>query len=80
MPVGYCRELGIPVLLYIDDRLIGEFQGKGIQESSVSAARRSLYIMCQILVRLCYFLNLDKRVLVPSQSIKFLGMICDSSV
>ena len=26
VPVSYCRNLGVPMLLYIDDRFIGQWQ------------------------------------------------------
>ena len=79
IPIGYCRSFGVPALLYIDDRLLGEFGGgRKSEHGDITAANRSLYILCQVLVRLGYFLNLGKCVLTPTQSIKFLGMICDS--
>lgn len=40
------------MLLYIDDRLKGEFQSTGIQESGVSAARRSLHVSDSCKIRL----------------------------
>ena len=80
VPVSYCRELGVPVLLYIDDRLIGEClqeSGSGGGDDEV-AALRGLFIVCQVMTRLGYYLNLEKCNLKPSRSLKFLGMICDS--
>lgn len=34
--------------------------------------------MCQVLISLGYYLNLDKCVFDPTQNLKFLGLICDS--
>ena len=77
--MSHCRSLGVAGLLYIDDRLIPEWKGDGMQNIDAYAlAFKSLYIVCQILVRLGYFLNLAKCVLVPTRCLKFLGMLCDS--
>ena len=49
-PISYCRQLGVPCLLYIDDRMLSEFLDK--QKSLVGSkhsALRSLFITCQVL-------------------------------
>ena len=80
VPIGYCRSLGVPSLLYIDDRLVCEFKSSKVKSDggSVELAKKSLYILCQVLIRLGYFLNLDKCCFEPTTCLKFLGMFCDS--
>ena len=45
---------------------------------AVEKAKLANYLVCQILVRLRYFINLDKTVVLPSQTSVFLGFILDS--
>ena len=73
--VSPCRKLGVPCLLYIDDRMLSEWQAKFGEEGSrgVLACMMSLYIVCQVLIRLGYFLNLKKCVFKPTQCLKFWG-------
>ena len=66
-----CRELWVPCLQYIDDRLMGEVIGK--DEEGFKKAKKALYITCELLIRLGYFIGLSKSVFVPCQFIKFLG-------
>ena len=62
---------------YIDDRLVEEV--REIQNISGSKrAKIANYLVCQVLVRLGYFLNLDKTVFTPTQVPVFLGFIIDS--
>lgn len=77
--MSYCRSLGVPVLLYIDDRLVPYWKG-GSQERTgpFYLAVKGLYIVCQVLVKINNFVNLDKCVLKPAQCLKFLEMLCDS--
>ena len=87
---GYCRLMGVPCLQYIDDRWIGAFmQSMSIGGSKTQGtinvfekekrALRSLYIVCEVLIRLGYFINILKSVFIPVQLIKFLGMLVDSN-
>ncbi|VDI64552.1 Hypothetical predicted protein, partial [Mytilus galloprovincialis] len=77
--MSYCRSLGVPGLLYIDDRLVPEWKGDSTDKADpYYLALKGLYIVCQVLVRLGYFLNLTKCVLTPTKCLKFLGMLCDS--
>ena len=79
IPISFCRGLGVPALLYIDDQLICQWIDNGENpESSVVMALKGLYVVCQVLVRLGYFLNIQKCMVVPTQKLKFLGMWCDS--
>ena len=79
VPVSYCRNLGVPMLLYIDDRFIGEWQSTtcGQVGGYKNATLRSLYIVCQVLIILDYYLNLDKCAFDPVQNLNILGLICD---
>ena len=80
LPISYIRQLDVPALLYIDDRLIPPFIGQGSGTRSLKDnARRAIYIVCSVLLRLGYFLSLRKSVLDPCTRLKWLGMIanCD---
>ena len=46
--------------------------------SGILACIKSLYIMCQVLIRLVYFLNLNKCFFQPTQCLQFLGILCYS--
>ena len=73
---GFCRGLGVPCLQYIDDRLIGELGVHG--SSGLVEAQRALYVVCEVLTRLGYFIGLSKSFFEPSQIRKFLGLVIDS--
>ena len=87
MVVSYGRDLGVPNLAYIDDSLNAQFvhgtegtlsHGGGLGE--LSAALKAVYMMCDLLGRLGYTLSLSKSVMVPTQFLRFLGMITDSKL
>ena len=71
------REFMIPMHLYIDDRLVEEVRLKNLDSGFVSA-RVANYIVCEVLTRLGYCINLEKTKFNPSQSVVFLGFIIDS--
>ncbi len=76
---GFCRKLGVPCLQYIDDRLIVEFNTPSfVDVDRMFNAVKSLYIVCQVLVRLGYFIGLEKSIFEPCQVLSFLGMLIDS--
>jgi hypothetical protein len=66
VPVGlvatsYCRSLGVPCLQYIDDRWIGKksfSKQSGIDRKK--DAQRCLYVVSEVLIRLDYFINIEK--------------------
>ena len=75
---GHCRYLGVPCLQYIDDRLIGELLGNtctSLGQGNRLAALRALYIVCEVLTRLGYFLALLKCKFEPCRILKFLGLL-----
>lgn len=74
---SYCRKLGVPCLQYIDDRLISEFSCS-TSPTRVFNAYKSLFIVCELLVRIGYFIGLKKSVFEPNQVLLFLGMLIDS--
>lgn len=77
-PTTYIRQkFGIPMFLYIDDRLIEEIRNKNVTEGYMSAQLAN-YIVCEVLTRLGYCINLEKSVLQPTQFIVFLGFSVDS--
>jgi hypothetical protein len=63
---GYYWSLGVPCLQYIDDRWIGDLLGKtgdNLDDSRYvrrENALKSLYVVCEILTRVGYFINIDK--------------------
>ena len=81
VPINHCRNLGVLCLLYIDDRMLSGWRSKLDDVkggSGILACMKSLYIMCQVLIRLVYFLNLNKCFFQPTQCLQFLGMLCYS--
>ncbi|CAC5394780.1 unnamed protein product [Mytilus coruscus] len=71
------RKFLIPVYLYIDDRLIEEVRKPGLK-TGFSCTLLANYIVCEVVTRLGYCINLDKTVFIPSQSVVFLGFVVDS--
>ncbi|KAI8511797.1 hypothetical protein Bbelb_108970 [Branchiostoma belcheri] len=73
---SYARHLGVPTMLYIDDRLNGElavirklpFQPTHFQKAQVAS-----YVMCDLLTRAGYFLSLLKCIIAPTQILVHLG-------
>ena len=79
-PTLYIRsKFLIPIFLYIDDRLIECFRKSSLQNDFYKATVAN-YIVCEILLRLGYCINILKSVSVPSKSLVFLGFIVDSVV
>ena len=77
-PTSYIRrKFSIPMFLYIDDRLVEEVRRQDLQQG-VNTAILANYIVCELLSRLGYCINLDKTLFVPSQTVVFLGFIIDS--
>lgn len=77
-PVSYIRsKFSIPIFLYIDDRLIEEIRSVLHGDGQLRALLAN-YIVCEILVRLGYCINLGKSVFVPTQTPIFLGFTVDS--
>ena len=77
-PTSYIRsKFLIPMFLYIDDRLI-ECLRKSSLQSDFDKATVANYIVCEILLRLGYCINILKSVFVPTKSPVFLGFIVDS--
>lgn len=53
---GYCRQLGVPISQYIDDRLISELETSYYDRNQGSRkAELALYIVCQVFTRLGYW-------------------------
>ena len=78
---AYLRNMGISLLLYIDDRLIvGSGPSATITEDqkALIQSTTATYTVCQLLTKLGYTLNLDKCSLTPSTELRFLGMIVDT--
>ena len=67
----------IPVHLYIDDRLVEEVRQPEL-EAGFNSALLASYIVCEVLTRLGYCINLEKTLFTPTQSVVFLGFIVDS--
>lgn len=86
---SYLRTLGIPCLLYIDDRHNGQLQvdlNKGeyvglrtLEEKNFAAAKSAIFLTAFHLIRLGYFLGLSKSILKPCQIVPYLGFLLDSN-
>ena len=89
MASNFLRSLGIPCLLYIDDRHNGQLQvplNKGeygtlhsADERNLAAAKSAVFLVAFYLVRLGYFLGLTKSILTPQKMVPYLGFLADSS-
>lgn len=86
---GFFRSIGIPCLLYIDDRHNGQLQvsfEKGeygalatADERNSAAAKSAIFLIAYYLIRLGYFLGLSKSILIPAKIVTYLGFMADSS-
>ena len=80
--------LGIPCLLYIDDRHNGQLQVpldkgeygilKSNDDRNFAAAKSAVFLVAFHLVRLGYFLGLSKSILTPRKIVFYLGFLADS--
>ncbi|CAH1232991.1 Hypp551 [Branchiostoma lanceolatum] len=74
---SYARHLGVPTMLYIDDRLNGEatitWQRPEVNPDPYTQAQIASYVMCELLTRAGYFLSLNKCIIVPTQILVHLG-------
>ena len=78
--ISRLRQLSVSCLLYIDDRLIEEFNGylPPQIDNTTTRAKIAIHLAVKLFVSLGYFFNITKSVLEPVQSLVFLGMIIDS--
>ena len=83
----FFRSIGIPCSLYIDDRHNRVPLDRGeycaIDNGNArhrAAAESAVFLVAYHLVRLGYFLGLEKSVLVPSQTVPYLGFLSDSAL
>ena len=84
----YCRSLGEPCSLYLDDCLSSEIItssgpwstpfSERSDNSRLSAATSALYIVVSFLMQLNYTIGLKKLVLVPTTQLQYLRFIIDS--
>jgi len=78
MASNFLRPLGIPCLLYINDRHNGQLQVpldkgeygilKSDDDRNFAAAKSAVFLVAFHLVRLGYFLGLSKSILTPRKS------------
>ena len=78
--MSYLRQLSISGLLYIDDRLLEEYNGcvPASLDDPYSRACIAIKLTVKLLVSLGYYLGVRKCIFDPCQRIVFLGMIVDS--
>lgn len=86
---GFFHSIGIPCLLYIDDRHNGQLQvsfEKGeygalatADERNSAAVKSAIFLIAYYLIRLGYFLGLSKCILIPAKIVTYLGFMADSS-
>ena len=84
------RSIGIPCLLYIDDRYNGQLQVPVEQgeygtlttadERRFAAAKSAIFLVAFYQVRMGYFLGLSKSILIPLKIVQYLGFLADSSM
>jgi len=76
----YCRSLGIPMLVWIDDMMgMTEHKYKFMNdEEQFSSALRAMVVVSIILFKAGYFLGLTKCFLIPEKVMTYLGIECDS--
>ena len=89
MATSFFRSIGIPCVLYIDDRHNGQLQVpldrgeycelKTEEDRRFAAASSAIFLIAYYLVKLGYFLSLKKSVLTPKKSVPYLGFIVNSS-
>ena len=92
MASNFLRSLGVPCILYIDDRHNGQLQvslDKGqydalgsMDDRNLVAAKSMVFLVAFLLVRLRYFryfLGLSKSVLISQKMVPYLGFLIDSS-
>ncbi|KAI8512901.1 hypothetical protein Bbelb_095400 [Branchiostoma belcheri] len=79
---SYARHLGVPTMLYIDDRLNGEASVPPNPQTQApdpyTQAQIASYIMCDLLTRAGYFFSLEKCIIVPVQRLVHLGTGMDT--
>ena len=88
MASNFLRSLGVPCILYIDDRHNGQLQvslDKGqydtvdsIDERNLAASKSAVFLLAFHLARLGYFLGLSKSMLIPQKVVPYLGFLIDS--
>ena len=89
MATDFFRSIGVPSLLYIDDRHNGQLQallnkgGYSLLRTNDArdnaAASSAIFIVAFHLVCLGYFLGLLKSILTPRKIVPYLGFLADSS-
>lgn len=77
---NYIRSLNVPCSQYIDDRHIGQLVTPATCDwNDFQKSEAAAYIATSMLTSLGYTLALPKCTLNPSQSVRFLGYLCDSN-
>lgn len=79
---GAARSLGVPVSQYIDDRHVGQLFSLPLRSSLPPCAQRAeaaAYIMCHLLLEAGYCVAISKSQWKPSTTVRFLGLLCDST-
>ena len=76
----YCRSLGLPMLVWIDDMMgMTEQKCKGMtDEEQFQSALRAMVVLSIITFKAGYFIGLSKCSLIPEKVMTYLGIQCDS--
>jgi len=76
----YCRSLGIPMVVWIDDMMGMTEQKfkKSSDEEQFQSALRAMVVTSIVLFKAGYFLNSPKCFLIPEKVMTYLGIQCDS--
>ena len=76
-PISYLRRLSIVGFVYIDDRLFEKYR-RARTSDELTQSLLAIAIACRLLIWLGFTLSLKKSVFVPTQVIRFLGLLTDT--
>jgi hypothetical protein len=76
----YCRALGIPMVVWIDDMLGSTEQScKDLDdEQQFQSALRSMVVTTYVLFKAGYFMGISKCCIIPEKVVVYLGIKCNS--
>ena len=80
LPLNYCRQRGLTVSLYLDDRLVVERSLDKLSSKKCSPMHaKNTFLVCSLIVATGGFVNLKKSVFKPTQKEEFLGFDLDTT-
>ena len=80
LPLNYCRQHGLTVSLYLDDRLVVEPKIVDSESTDYCPKRaKNTFLVCSLIIATGGFVNLQKSVFRPTQKEEFLGFNLDTT-